>query len=69
MSESRASKELEEMTTTASFILTIGQVRWINEETERIKALPDGPKGFNRSVLVRQILDRAMSASLEASAA
>ena len=61
MNDTKEMKDIKEMTTTSSFILTIGQVRWIDEETERIKALPNAPKRFNKSTLVRQIIDRAMA--------
>lgn len=61
MNDAQEIKDIKEMTTTSSFILTIGQVRWIEQEAERIKALPKTPKKFNKSTLVRQILDRAMT--------
>lgn len=65
MNDTKEMKDIKEMTTTSSFILTIGQVRWIDEEAERIKSRPDAPKRFNKSTLVRQIIDRAMAESNE----
>lgn len=53
MSDTRVKKGLEEMTTTASFVLTIGQVRWIEEQARRL--------GKNRSELVRDLLASAMA--------
>lgn len=69
MSDNREPKSIEDMTTTASYVLTIGQVRWIDEETERIKAQPNAPKKFNKSAFVRELIDQAMADDLQEAAA
>ena len=50
--------DLDGMTTTKSFILTLRQVQWIREETARRKEA--GGKA-NESVVVRDALDAAIS--------
>lgn len=51
--DAKDAKALEDMTTTASFVLTIGQVRWIEQVAKRT--------GKNRSEVVRDLITAAMA--------
>lgn len=56
----RSPIDIDEMTTTKSFILTIRQVQWIRDQTADLRETTG--KG-NESVVLRRVLDRAIAES------
>lgn len=60
MKEIKPQRSLEDLTTTASFVLTIREVAWIRDEALRL--------GKNKSELVREIVDQAMAEQEKAAA-
>jgi len=55
VSETKEVKSLEDLTTTAAFVVSVRHVAWIRDEAKR--------RGMNKSELVRALLDQAIGKS------
>ena len=53
MKDERHAERIEDMTTTAAFVVSIRHVAWIRDEAKR--------RGLNKSELVRELLDEAIA--------
>lgn len=57
-----ASIDIDDMTTTKSFILTIRQVQWIRNQSAQLR---QETGSGNESVVLRRLLDRAMASTAD----
>lgn len=58
MSESQETTPLDEIKTTASFVIPVRHVAWIRDEAKR--------RGLNKSELIRDLLDWAIKTETQA---